>query len=131
MAKIYKFPERRKAKAIETQETWGEQLIERVFGPRYRFGSEEATFVHIVKSCSCPEELNAILKMAKKGLRISRDVQKQRMVDFKYKMKRTTSPRSKAAYKGWLTQTKKHLAFVRERMEWVEGMVAYLRGYRR
>lgn len=131
MAKIYKFPEKRKAKVIETQETWGEQLIERVLGPHYRFDSEKATFVHIVRSCSCPEELNAILKMAKKGLCISRDIHKQRMADFKYKMKRATSPKSKAAYKGWLTQTKKHLAFVRERMEWLEGMVACLRGYRK
>ncbi len=128
MAKIYKFPNRRKSRAIQAKETWGEQLIERVFESGHRFDSDEATFVRIVKSCRSPEELNSIIRMAENGLFISRNIHRKRMADFKRKIDRATTPRTKAAYQGWLTRTKKHLVLVKERMEWLKAMVASLWG---
>lgn len=127
MAKIYRFPKRKRVKEIKTQKRWGEELIRRVFGLRYHFDPEEEAFVSIVRSCRSQEEFNTILKMAGEGLRVSRDIYRQRIAKFKDKMKRATSSRSKAAYKGWLTQTERRLAFTHRRIQWLESKLIQLR----
>lgn len=128
VAKIYKFPERGKIRQIKTPERWGEKLIKRVFGPRYHFDPEEKAFVSVVRSCCSREEFDAIVTMAKGGLRRSRDTSRQRMVELENKMKRATSPRSKAAYQGWLTRTKRRLAFTQRRIQWLETKLVQLKG---
>ncbi|HIC90871.1 MAG TPA: hypothetical protein EYP21_02170 [Syntrophaceae bacterium] len=127
MGKIYKFPSRKKAREIKTQEKWGEELIRRVFGLRYHFDPEEETFVSVVRSCRSREEFNAILKMAEEGLRRSRDIYRQRMAEFKDKIKRATSSRSRAAYQGWLRQTEKNLAFTQRKIQWLENKLGRLK----
>ncbi len=128
MAKIYKFPERKKVRQIKTPERWGEELIRRVFGSRYRFDPGEEAFISVIRSCRSREEFNAIVQMTKKGLRRSRDTCRQRMAELENKMKRATSLRSKAAYQGWLTQTKRHLTFTQRRIQWLETKLSHLKG---
>lgn len=128
VAKIYKFPERRKVRQIKTPERWEEKLIKRVFGPRYHFDPEEKAFISVVRSCNSREEFNIIVEMAKNGLRRSRDTSRKRMVELENKMKRATSPRSKAVYQGWLTRTKRRLAFTQRRIQWLETKLARLKG---